>query len=794
MAKRRSMKDGASRSSGARRRKSQPTSKMAAYARHGHPEIPDALVTAARHDELVLYVGSSLSLPAGYPRWGDLVGKLVEWRSRTSRVPAELRASWSKSMAAGDYDAVADSCVGGTGVTNQELVGFLRHMLDNSSRRPSPWISLLPPLQPRAILTTNFDDLLEQQFADWAVMTPLDTEAVLQASSANTRHIVKLHGRLEEPNSVLLSPMQFEMAMAENRLFAKYVDAVFASRTILFIGATVEGIDAYLRGLRLSGSAMPERHFALVPDDGGDWRTRAESISRRFGIRFIPYDPADGHHDLAVFLEEMAGQIAAVPHLEPVGFRSHREESAGRPWLRRVVLENIGPFERQEFVFTADWNILIGDNGVGKSTVLKAVAVAMCGDDAQSFAGRLIRVGQPHGRIVLQTSKGDEYRTEIFAKDAIAEVRSVPARPMEAENWLAVGFPALRVLPYASASNIVTAGSGPSRLTANDLVPLLSGEPDARATSVRQWLNGLDYRIRLNGPDATAAREVRSRFVAAIEKLLQGTFIKVIDADARKAASDQMSGHASRSHEGNFGDEGSLFVRTVEGVLPIEAVSQGAISLFGWVGVLLQRQAELAEQPGARPRPTLILVDEVDAHMHPGWQWTLVEVVTSLCPEVQFIATTHSPLIVGCLGPRQVHSLRRTGAQHAVQVQLVEESLTGYRADQILTHDAFGMPTTRSRDASRKLDRFQELMGISNLSQHELAERERLSAELKVEVPLADETPLERRAAVELDDYLDQRVIELDPERKRKVMMEAKQMLTRMRMNAGATRPGGAKL
>jgi predicted ATPase len=667
--------------------------------------LPPALAEAARRGELVLYVGSGLSAPAGFPTWGTLVRQLFEWRSNNAGSPPELIAAWKDSLEREEFNTVADSILSDPAITPEGLASFLRPLFDANGRR-SPWIDMLPGLQPSAVLSTNFGTLLEQAFPEWPVYTPFDAEAILEAHTANTPHVIKLYGRLQAPSTILLSPLQFEVTMTENRRFANYMEALFAMRTILFVGASVDGMVSYLRGLRLN-AVIPDRHFALIADEEPGWRTRAEAVRSRFGITFLPFSAHGGYAALGPLLDGLRDAIG-TPRGKAITNKRSRTQ---RTYISRVELERIGPFDRQEFELTSSWNALIGDNGVGKSTVLKAIAVAMCGDDAMSYAGRIVKTGATHGIVTLHTSAGAVYRTDIYLRDALAEVRTLPARPIEADKWLAIGFPPLRSMPWTKAKLLTHDSS--RRLTAADLMPLLTGDPDTRSESVRDWLLGLENRIREGRGPATSARVLRDRFVSAMEKLL--------------ALSGVRFGAAVTA-------SGEIRVRTAEGDLPLEAISQGAASLFGWVGVLLQRQADLP----AYDRllfPTLVLVDEIDAHMHPGWQWTLVDVVNELCPDVQFIVTTHSPLIVGSMDAREVHALERRGHKKQVVVTRIEESLKGYRADQILTHEVFGMHTTRSRATVAKLERYEQLHALSKRSTQQEQTYKSLAAELRAQIP-----------------------------------------------------------
>ena len=100
------------------------------------------------------------------------------------------------------------------------------------------------------MLTTNFDNLLEQTFVGKPVYTHLDTESLLTALSARTFFVLKLYGTLDRPESVVVSPRQYEDAIVGNLAFSQFMENMFVSRTLLFLGSSLEGIEAYLRGIK----------------------------------------------------------------------------------------------------------------------------------------------------------------------------------------------------------------------------------------------------------------------------------------------------------------------------------------------------------------------------------------------------------------------------------------------------------------------------------------------------------------------------------------------------------------
>lgn len=142
----------------------------------------------------------------------------------------------------------------------------------------------------------------------------------------------------------------------------------------------------------------------------------------------------------------------------------------------------------------------------------------------------------------------------------------------------------------------------------------------------------------------------------------------------------------------------SLFQRGGS-VLPYPALSDGYRAFICWVGDMLyhlhtvcKKGQHLADVRG------VVIVDEVDLHLHPEWQRHLVPSLSKALPKLQFVLTSHSPLVVGTLASRNVLLLEereQRGGVLATQVVQPSEELYGLSADQILTSESFGLESTR---------------------------------------------------------------------------------------------------
>jgi energy-coupling factor transporter ATP-binding protein EcfA2 len=683
------------------------------------PQPPAELLEVLRAGECVLFAGAGLSARAGLPLWRALVERLSEWAAERGLINSEIARANHDAILAGAAGEVADGIVAAARERGTDLQEFLEgayggeHPLSDVHR-------MLRNLPFSAALTTNFDGLLEQTFAakNAALYTPADAEPLLVCLHKREFFLLKLFGDLARRGTLMLSPSQFDDAVRENMGFARFMEAVFVSRSLLFLGSSLEGIGGYLRGVGLRPQAS-RRHFALIPAwENGQWRSAAFALEKRYNIEFIPYEPDPEHRSVVRFMGRLV-------HASQRSAPAPASDASAVTGLKKLRLDGIGAFEQMEFEFPTRWTIILGDNGVGKSTILKAIAVAICGADAKEYAARMVRPGRTSSNITLDTARGTFATHILTTTSGPAEVRAPSGRPADAEGWLTIGFPALRSLSWDRPK-------APERLTRqlpspDDVLPLVRGGPDPRLDRLKQWIVNLDY---LNKDEQTKGGGDR-RYERLLNHFFQltGTLIDGVRVERGTVRPDSLE----------------VTVHTDDGEVPIEALSQGTASLMGWVGIVLQRLYEVyGEDEDPTQRYVLVLVDELDAHLHPAWQQTLAHKLTSIFPNAQFIATTHSPLIVGGMPPEQVILLARD-EDGVVQRQEVTEEMTLGRADQVLTSELFGLRTTLDPLTQDALEQYTALLGRSRRTDEEEAEFAAVAERLRSRIPPVAESAAARQ-------------------------------------------------
>ncbi len=673
---------------------------------------PAPLIEACLNDECVLYAGAGLSASSGLPTWKPLMRKLIEWADSERLIEPENLATMYSLEHDREWNLLADKFVRSLQKVDQEprLYEQLSTIVDAPDVQLSERHRLLGEINFSAVLTTNFDSLLEETFEypPERVLTPQDSEALLDVLSKREFFISKLFGRLEDLESLIFAPSQYEDVISGNQVFADFIENLFLSRTLLFMGCSLDGIEGYLEGITFRNNNR--RHFALVAVSDSVWEVKAETLKARYGIEVLPYLETSDHPEVDAFISDLLGKTT-VSKVEKRKSGSRRSSKTGqsRGLLRELHLENIGQFDQLSMTFDPQWTILLGDNGVGKSTVLKAIALAFCGEQAREYADRILNYEKNNGQIILRTER-EVYTTLLTRTSHGVQIKSSPGRPLDHESWLSLGFPSLRYMSWRPIRELVRE-NGKKRQVAEDLLPLLTGEPDPRLDDLKDWLYSLNsWSYQTGRANSETFGRIRDSVFRILSEIAENTEISY--ARDHSEATD----HVMVSFQGKE--------------IPIEVLSQGTASLFGWLGVLLRRLYRVYENdPDAMQRPALVLIDEIDAHMHPVWQQSIVLKLQKLFPNLQFVATSHSPLVVSNLTDGAIYRIERVPQDRSFRARKLQNP-AGYGVSGLLTSDFFGLPTEFDQKTQLLLDEKALLTAKQKLTDEEKKRCEAINDEL----------------------------------------------------------------
>jgi ABC-type branched-subunit amino acid transport system ATPase component len=593
-------------------------------------------------------------------------------------------------------------------VKRDRLVDILRALYQQSTPSPSRLERELGAIPFSSALSTSWDSSLERIFAHRApvVLKGASEEDSSKGYDPNRFVIAKLHGDIRDASSLRFTVEEYREMMYRNEPFARVVSSMIRNKSILFLGVSESGISDFFSAFPGTSVSFPHKHYALLPDTLAV-KVQKDRFRSRFGVETITYVSKDPGSAAGAFINGLGRAITAMP-------------SAPRPiagtLLRSVRLSNIGPYEEIEFEVNSQWNVLIGNNASGKSTVLKAIALGLCGDDPQvvSAAAALLRVGQNRGTIELRVDDSI-YRTDLQLDGSTVRVSCKQVTPLQQGSWTVLGFPALRGMGGENPRRYSPDQVGKPAIS--DLLPLMLGRSDSRLEDLKSWI--IYLQVNNETPQGFRPKSLQSipivdRFFSIVRDLLPGTDISLDSIDVKKW---------------------EVRVKTADGIIPIDQLSQGVVSALGWIGTLLQRLYEINEHASAEDQAALVLVDELEAHLHPEWQQAIVQLVKNHFPAIQILATTHSPLVIANLARSEILVCTRRSDGESPQLKNASIDPAGMRVDQILTSPLFGLVSTRGASSENAIREYSELLGRSRRSPVEekrLQElRSQLSASLK---------------------------------------------------------------
>lgn len=244
----------------------------------------------------VLFAGAGVSMKAGLPSWGGLIGYLAEAiRAEEPLVATLMQEKVSKyalTKAADIWMTASDIPVGDRHSHLKTILGSY------DATQLLPLVSL--PFG--ACLTTNFDRAILDAYSQAKGSAPIDfrlgDNSFKQAVWEKNFHVSRIHGCIENPESIVLSETQFKGLLADGG--GSYVDLLtrfFTDRAVAFVGFSF--YDPAIQHVfdvldKRHGAAAPGRHLAIVPQGGNDFLQKAA----RLNITVVEYDPADHHKAL----------------------------------------------------------------------------------------------------------------------------------------------------------------------------------------------------------------------------------------------------------------------------------------------------------------------------------------------------------------------------------------------------------------------------------------------------------------------------------------------------------------
>ena len=371
------------------------------------------------------------------------------------------------------------------------------------------------------------------------------------------------------------------------------------------------------------------------------------------------------------------------------------------------------------------WTLILGDNGVGKTTLMQLLALGVPRPDVTRAADGselrwafprlagtdrppgLVRAGEGIARIDYRISWADSLdQSESSIPDHAQININVRSRVGSAYQQPRSS------LVYGYGANRRRAPNGLTAETSDDPTETLFDD-DATLRNPEEWL--LQNELVANTPSPLQERSKwqRARVRKILTRILPG--IDDLRVTSRTTANQQVRASAE--------------VHGPDGWVPFSDLGLGYRTMTAWIvdlsSRLFERYGNLADPLSGA---AVCLVDEIDLHLHPRWQRDLITRLTALFPNTQFIATAHSPLVVQAAPDANVVVLKRQG--DSVVIDNAPRSVRKWRIDQILTSELFDLPSARAPELDGWIRERDEILAKPVLSDDD----ERRLAELRAAI------------------------------------------------------------
>ncbi|WP_394795778.1 AAA family ATPase [Armatimonas sp.] len=387
------------------------------------------------------------------------------------------------------------------------------------------------------------------------------------------------------------------------------------------------------------------------------------------------------------------------------------------------------------------WNILIGENGTGKTSILQLITAAFYsiatipinekipiekGDDLYKKLIEQIKEHSPESTDIIisanmmyNNSNERNFEFRIASQDESSLINSITqsnatmlpdSDVIETNNYsFSIEY---TILPkgcglyyYRGSRKPTYFGENASRdryvfnQIANDI-----------QINAYEWLFKADYASRVNSDEKTKLKKQR------IEKALISILPDV--EDFRYMVSDDASMTPI------------VEAKTPYGWVSVLNLSLGYQTALAWVvDYASQLFDRYPNSTNPLEEPAICLVDEIDLHLHPKWQRQFIENLDKIFSHTQFIVTTHSPLVIQSVPGANLALLERQD-DHTYINNDVDEIRT-WRIDQILASELFGEQPVYAPEIQALLDERERLLSQAELSEEDTARVAVIDTELE---------------------------------------------------------------
>ncbi|WP_295704135.1 AAA family ATPase [uncultured Haemophilus sp.] len=354
-----------------------------------------------------------------------------------------------------------------------------------------------------------------------------------------------------------------------------------------------------------------------------------------------------------------------------------------------LTLKEIAGIKFANIKFDNNMNIICGPNGIGKTTIINSLS--HCFLNGYDISRAKMRIASKEiGYIKVKLNEQDEVYEKTFNVSSCRPgEKSASSINWEPRKFISIGVE--RMFEYTNLDSIE-----------------------------RDSVNG-DYSLAQHIANGIPLRDMKNWF--ANRSLFSGTEGALGPNSKRNlglakqvfSILDECYSY-SRTDAKTF----DIFVNTANGEIWYEYLSSGFKSCLTLIwGIIKEIEWRFQEQDYlVREFDGIIVIDELELHLHPEWQTKIYFALQEIFPNVQFIITTHSPHIVQSAKGNQIIALAadNEGITYVRELPNIQYGYQGWTLDEVL-QDVMGMRSTYSDYLDERLDTFYKAIDEEDLNQ-----------------------------------------------------------------------------
>lgn len=401
--------------------------------------------------------------------------------------------------------------------------------------------------------------------------------------------------------------------------------------------------------------------------------------------------------------------------------------------LKKLTLKNFRCFEELEIDFHNKMTIIVGNNGTGKTSIMEGAAIAIGSmfEGYDGLSGLKINSTDAHLKAYSIGSITDvqaQFPVEVVAEGENNGEDVEWKRSLEGEK----GSTTKRGI---RALNMISRGYQ-DRLRLGDeslILPILAYYSTRRLWNYQKErkLDTVKVNTRTNGyvdsMDGTADLKMmlgwfRNMTILKYQRQEQGNMEPIPELEAVLGAMEKCYRRITACQDVKMQynlntNEMDIFYTSKDGMkmrIPLSHMSDGYKSTISLIADIAYRMAVLNPQllgDAVKKTDGIVLIDEIDLHLHPAWQQRILDDLQEIFPEVQFVVTTHAPAVIGCAKSENLAILQDD------EIFGVESQIYGNDTNSIL-NEIMGV-TERNPEVAGMFERFHELLNEKQFDEAE---------------------------------------------------------------------------